>query len=53
MQINFKKGGTGTPRIGMYEPHLAPPFIGTWEQMRGNGKKTTTTRASKRGKVCY
>ena len=33
--------GIGAPRIGMYEP--LPPFIETWEQMRGNtigmGKK--------------
>ena len=40
------QGGTGAPPIGMYEP--PPPFIGTWEQMSGSGKKKTT-RASKKG----
>lgn len=32
----LKQDGHGAPRLGMYEP---PPFIGTWEQMRGRGKK--------------
>ena len=31
------QGGTGAPRLGIYQP--SPPFIETWEQMRGGGKK--------------
>ena len=31
-----KQDGHVTPRLGVYQP---PPFIGTWEQMRGRGKK--------------
>lgn len=41
--------GIGAPRIGMYEP--LPPFIGTWEQMRGNtigmGKKRKKRKKEK------
>lgn len=36
----LKQDGHGAPRLGMYE---TPPFIGTWEQMRGRGKKTNHT----------
>ena len=32
-----KQNGHGAPRLGMYQ--TPPPFIGTWEQMRGGGKK--------------
>ena len=32
----LKQDGHGAPRLGMYEP---PPLIGTWEQMRGRGRK--------------
>ena len=32
-----KQDGHGAPRLGVYQ--LPPPFIGTWEQMRGGGKK--------------
>ena len=45
-----KQDGHGAPRLGMYQP--PPPFTGTWEQMRGGGKKKRT-RSSKSGKVCY
>ena len=44
--------GIGAPRIGMYEP--LPPFIGTWEQMRGYtigmGKKKKKKRKKERKK---
>ena len=44
--------GIGAPRIGMYEP--LPPFIGTWEQMRGNtigmGKKRKKRKKEKEKK---
>ena len=44
--------GIGAPRIGMYEP--LPPFIGTWEQMRGNtigmGKKKKKKKKKKERK---
>ena len=36
------QGGTGAPRLGIHQP--PPPFIGTWEQMRGGGKKKKKKR---------
>lgn len=32
-----KQDGNGAPRLGVYQP--PPPFIGTWEQMKGGGGK--------------
>ena len=43
---NGKQDGHGAPRLGMYQP--LPPFTGTWEQMRGGGKKKEL-----REKACY
>ena len=40
--LQGKQDGHGAPRLGMYEP--PPPFIGTWEQMHGGGKKKKRTR---------
>ena len=40
--LQGKQDGHGPPRFCIYEP--PPPFIGTWEQMHGGEKKTTTTR---------
>ena len=39
--LQIKQDGHGAPRIGVYE--APPPFIGTWEQMRGSGKKKPQT----------
>ena len=33
------QGGRGAPRIGLYQP---PPFIGTWGNQVGKGKKKKT-----------
>ena len=45
--LQRKQDGHGAPRLGMYEPPL--PFIGTWEQMHGGGKKKELEQAT----VCY
>ena len=37
-----KQDGHGAPRLGVYQP--PPPFIGTWKQMRGGGKKKRTQK---------
>ena len=46
-----KQDGHGALRLGVYQP--PPPFVGTWEQMRGGGKKKKELSHQKRGKVCY
>ena len=38
-----KQDGHGAPRLGVYPP--PPPFIGTWEQMRGSVKKKNSEGA--------
>ena len=43
-----KQDGHGAPRLGVYQ--LPPPFIGTWEQMRGGGKKKK--ELSQRAEAC-
>ena len=56
--LQIKQDGRGAPRLDMYEP--PPPFIGTWEQMRGitvgMGEKKQQQQQpghQKRGKARY
>ena len=43
------QGGRGAPRMGVWQP---PPFIGSWDNQVGMGKKKPTKKREKEKVYC-